>query len=619
MNASARREGSGVCPGRPASPVRSLAGSCRRRGLRRAFLTGIAFATPVLGAAAPPTAPAPPTLPVAEKPANTGLFSKSYKTSPTAAQPATQSATQSAGTAATPPAGSKATAAQPTASGQSKASDAPTGVMKPASVWNPLGSWSPSQSLATLFPPRAPSGQQSTTASRAAAGTVGVDASAKPADAQPWGRQVATPSAATTAASSAASSAAAKAVVITAPPAATAGRFDPDLGPAGYVVSDAAAPTPAAAPAPQDDGDFLASTPVSPAGSLAEPAAIAANGGSVSLVSWLSKSYADYVSSAGEGDPAADCPAVCVTDRCCPTWQIQTDAMFFWQGNIPSRSLYIDSATEATVLDANQLQNRAAIAPRYAIIYNRDDCRAIEVNYFQAWGFGATQQLGALDAPILNDAGDGAFTIDNMLGLSYDTIGYVRATSSAHIQSFEVNLRRRNDGGMIQWISGFRWLEWGQGLTLEDAIYQGGDPTPIGYDILSVATLNNLYGWQWGGDMTLWNAGRWIRINGVGKAGIYYNHQAMQNTYYDNGIDEPTTVAEAKDVASFVGETGINASVAINRWLSWRLGYSFFWLGGVAVPARQLSLTDIPNGTSSVNANGSVFLQAATTGLEARW
>jgi hypothetical protein len=546
--------------------------------------------------------------------------------SPTAAQSAAQSATQPA-TAAT---------AQPNGSAQPKASDtSPTGA-KPAGVWNPLGSWSPSQSLAAIFPARAPNGPGAATASPAAAGRTNADASAKPADTLPWGRQVASPSALPSASRSASASgsssaaAASQAVVITAPSAgATAGRFDPDLGPAGYVVSDASAPTPAGRSGPQDDTAFLASAPTFSAAPAAESAAATASGEPVSLVSWLSKSYADYVASSGEGDATADCPAVCVTDRCCPTWQIQTDALFLWQGNIPSRSLYIDTATQETVLDANQLQNRAAIAPRYAIIYNRDDCRAIEVNYFQVWGFNATAAVGTPTEPVLNAAGNGALSFDNLLGLSYDSIGYAQATSSAHIQSFEVNFRKRECDGVIQWISGFRWLEWGQGLSLQDTVYTytppgendnpPGGTSPDGTDVINVTTLNNLYGWQWGGDMTLWNAGRWMRINGVGKAGVYYNHQALQNTFCSVGGNPEQTFADSKDTVSFVGETGINASWALTNWLSWRAGYSCFWLGGMAVPARQLSVTDVPTETTSVNATGSVFLHGVTTGLEARW
>jgi hypothetical protein len=326
----------------------------------------------------------------------------------------------------------------------------------------------------------------------------------------------------------------------------------------------------------------------------------------VSLVSWLSSYY-----SGGHGGNADVCPDVCLTDNCCPTWEAQVDALFLWQGNIPSRPLYVDSLTNATVLDANQLYAPAAIAPRYSLTYHRDDCRAIEVNYFQVWGFNAQQVVG----PQTDPAGSGAFASNNLVGPDYNEVSGALATSSANIQSLEVNLRR-TDGGMIEWISGFRWLEWGQNLSFIDSITQGD--TLAGGDFGSIDTLNNLYGWQLGGDMMLWNAGRWLRVNGIAKAGVYYNHQAAQNTYYTDFFTE-ANAASSNDTVSFVGETGINASLALTNWLSWRAGYTCFWLGGVETPARQLGLTNIDTNTASVNTNGSVFLHGVNTGLEARW
>jgi hypothetical protein len=388
------------------------------------------------------------------------------------------------------------------------------------------------------------------------------------------------------------------------PSTTTVGRFDPELGPAGHVVTDADEQTlPAESMARvAPPRQFLTPEPEQ----QAEQSAVASDE-PVSLVSWLS-SYA----SGGHGHADA-CRDVCLTDNCCPTWEAQVDALFLWQGNIPSRPLYIDSVSLATVLDANQLYAPAAIAPRYALTYHRDDCRAIEVNYFQVWGFNAQQVVGPQTV-----AGDGAFARNNLVGPDYTQVSGALATSSANIQSLEVNLRR-TDGGMIEWISGFRWLEWGQNLSLLDSITTAD--TLTGGDFATINTLNNLYGWQLGGDMMLWNAGRWLRVNGIAKAGVYYNHQAAQNTYYTDFVD-PTadvSVASANDTVSFVGETGVNASLALTNWLSWRAGYTCFWLGGVAVPARQLGLYDATAGTTSVNTNGSVFLHGVNTGLEARW
>ena len=392
-------------------------------------------------------------------------------------------------------------------------------------------------------------------------------------------------------------------------PTTSVGRFDPEFGPAGYSVSDADEQTAQAPLAPQAEAMPRLSPPqqfmpLQPA-TEKEQSAVASDE-PVSLVSWLS-SYA----TGGHGGTDDVCPDVCLTDTCCPKWEAQVDALFLWQGNIPSRPLYVDSLTNATVLDANQLYSPAAIAPRYSLTYHRDDCRAIEVNYFQVWGFNAQQVVG----PQTDATGTGAFASNNLVGPDYNEVSGAMATSSANIQSLEVNLRR-TDGGMIEWISGFRWLEWGQNLSFVDSITQGD--TLVGGDFANINTLNNLYGWQLGGDMMLWNAGRWLRVNGIAKAGVYYNHQAAQNTYYTDFFTE-ANAASSNDTVSFVGETGINASLALTNWLSWRAGYTCFWLGGVATPARQLGLTNIDTNTTSVNTNGSVFLHGVNTGLEARW
>jgi hypothetical protein len=108
----------------------------------------------------------------------------------------------------------------------------------------------------------------------------------------------------------------------------------------------------------------------------------------------------------------------------------------------------------------------------------------------------------------------------------------------------------------------------------------------------------------------------------VAKAGVYYNHQAGQVTAYVTDRASPTSVGDADDTVAFVGETGVMASYAITNWLSLRLGYTFFWLGGVATPADQLANTTVDPGLTpdaKVSPYGSVFLQGVQTGVEARW
>jgi hypothetical protein len=435
-------------------------------------------------------------------------------------------------------------------------------------------------------------------------------------------------------------------------PAAQPGRFEPASDAKGYEVFDqtapaaasAAAPDTAPAAAPARSGfiwpTFGAAKDKPAAVAKDKPAAVAtgepardaapadtaaAAGGTgptwfsddaVSLAGWLFGHHGAAV--------VEDYPGVPVmVDPCdCPTWIGQIDALMLWMGNIPSRPLYLDSATGATAINANQLVPGISAAPRYAVIYNRDQCRSIEVNYFSIWGFDAQRQLIAVDdsSGLLN----GMLEMNDLAGLNFDQIGAARAVSSAHIQSLEINLRRV-EWEWVRWITGFRWVEWGQGLDLADAQFTDVDPAvpdPSAIDLLSVATLNNLYGWQWGADAMLWNNGGWLRVNGIAKAGVYYNHQALQRTSYDNFLDPPTAVAANRDTVSFFGEAGITGSWAITNWLSWRAGYTLFWLEGIATPVNQLSGTVVDPAqvpTAAISPFGGVFLHGVNTGLEARW
>ena len=140
-----------------------------------------------------------------------------------------------------------------------------------------------------------------------------------------------------------------------------------------------------------------------------------------------------------------------------------------------------------------------------------------------------------------------------------------------------------------------------------------------GTDIVNVATGNDLYGGQAGMDIGLWNGGGRFTVNGIGKAGIFLNN-AYQRTAVPSGGSLLPAYATAQQTA-FFGEVGVNSSLRLTNWLSWRAGYSLFWLSGVAVPASQLSLVNqpVPNEVATINTNGSVLLHGVTTGLEARW
>jgi hypothetical protein len=303
-----------------------------------------------------------------------------------------------------------------------------------------------------------------------------------------------------------------------------------------------------------------------------------------------------------------------------PRWQAQVDALMLWQGNIPSRVLYTDAVSGDPALDINQAQTEMAAGARYGLILNLDPVYAIEGNYFNVSSFAGsaatppgTYGQNNLAAPSLGPADGILFTSASVL-------------TSGTISSAELNWRRRTCSP-ITWLAGFRWVEWNQGMAVQDRFVFDPAVLPPGSSDLDVATGNNLYGGQVGMDLCLWNRPTSaVQVNALGKAGVFYNHASYQRTegaFMQDGLP-PTQLGPAAataDQTSFVGELGVNASLRITSWLSWRAGYTLFWLSGVATPAEQLSVTNVAvsPATATIDTNGSVLLHGVTTGLEARW
>ena len=296
-----------------------------------------------------------------------------------------------------------------------------------------------------------------------------------------------------------------------------------------------------------------------------------------------------------------------------PRWVTTIDLMMLWQNNISSRVLYnqanpgLTPAVGPSALNANDAQTAMALGPRVGAIFNLDNVYGIEGNYFQAGMFtGDATSLPV--APPWNTLQE-----NNLNGGSFLPVDSAQLFTTSFIQSAELNWRRRTCTP-ITWIGGFRWVEWNQQMNITE--YAGGQQ--IGF--FNTATGNNLYGGQGGVDIALWNDNNGpVKVNAVGKAGVFYNNAFQRSSFSDFGATTPASAIA--DQTAFFGEFGVNSSVRLTSWLSWRLGYSLFWLSGVAVPAAQLSTTDLNSqpGIATINTNGSALIQGVTTGLEARF
>jgi hypothetical protein len=306
------------------------------------------------------------------------------------------------------------------------------------------------------------------------------------------------------------------------------------------------------------------------------------------------------------------CPRPC-RDGCDPLWSVQVDALMLWRTNMESVPLFLNSAG-GVALDANQMQPPMAAGPRVSVLRKIEPCVAIEGSYFNVSPFAGQKVLPETGGP---------FSMTNFGDLIFDDVEQGRLNSSARIQSAELNWRQAV-GPVITCLAGFRWVQWNEQMA---ATYQfaNANPANLGSGSTTASTGNDLYGGQFGVDAMLWDRGGPWKVTGLAKAGVYYN-RAYQNSTAGfvplPGFGPPyelPSVSASKDQIAFVGEAGLNSTYWLKSWLAWRVGYSLFWLNGVAVAPQQFALASYGAGTTTINTNGSVFLHGLTTGLEARW
>lgn len=286
-----------------------------------------------------------------------------------------------------------------------------------------------------------------------------------------------------------------------------------------------------------------------------------------------------------------------------PRWTVQVDALLLWRGNIPSQPLFRLIGPDTVALDTNSLQTPATGGPRFGLFLHLDDCYAIEGNYFLVDGFNGEKTLPPGDYYFEDIAG----IVPSGQLIRSDV---ATATSGGKIQSAEMNWRRRAD--LVTWLAGFRWVQWNESLNITSR-----EGTNLN-DTIDVGVGNDLYGGQAGCDLRVYELGQWLRVNALGKAGIFYN-PAHQMTSVNSPENIQFAGSSQAEQTAFFGEFGVNATVQIRQWLGWRVGYSLFWLSGVATAAEQLSVVNAQARTSGINTNGSVLLQGVTTGIEARW
>lgn len=341
---------------------------------------------------------------------------------------------------------------------------------------------------------------------------------------------------------------------------------------------------------------------------------------------------AESFAMAGDGLVGLDACDPCHSGSRCGIWRWRAEALALWRSSPRSRPLFsFVEAGEVTgpALNADQLVSDPLAAPRLSL-FRDDGCGPIlEANYLWAGNFYSQRTL-----PFVQDgyATSPPGILGNVWGPTVDpaddtSLNAAQATLVANLQTAEVNIRERFLRGLAQFIVGFRWLQWNESLQMQDSYdFPAESGQVFGSDFYQTDCFNNLYGGQIGIDAVLYGAPSGFRVDGLVKAGAYYNDATQRSTYafVDTSPDDFTTSNRlgSPDGAAFVGEVGLTAVIPVHCNLDLRIGYFGLWIEGLAQPTNQLSkqtLTrfDPPSGT--LDKTGDALLQGLSLGLEGRW
>lgn len=292
-------------------------------------------------------------------------------------------------------------------------------------------------------------------------------------------------------------------------------------------------------------------------------------------------------------------------------WGLRADALLLWR-DAPQSVPLVALPGGGVALNARDLHSAMAAGPRLSLFWNsRDDeprvvgdeivdlAHGTELTYFDVGSFRAGRRLAPLPGGFVTAAGlDGAASV---------AVGDATAGLASRLRSFEWLGTVRNSSGMLPQ-GGFRWVEWEESFAMT-----------AGTETFTTRTINSLYGYQWGLANAALKISDTVRIEALGKTGVYANI-AKQSSAFSGTAGEAAIATDTTRVA-FVGEAGVTGAWQMTKWLAARIGYQAVWLGGIAGATNQLAGQSLvaPPLRGSTHTGGSVVFQGLSTGLEATW
>lgn len=296
-------------------------------------------------------------------------------------------------------------------------------------------------------------------------------------------------------------------------------------------------------------------------------------------------------------------------------WVGRFDSLILWRNAPTDRTIFLDQAGTTPVLNADQLESDVLAAPRLSLFHINQCGYGIEATYIYAGNFYSER------GPFANTTQNNIFNNPPVAGTPYTSS---QAKLLGRFQSFELNGRTPMGVGNVQFISGFRWLQWKEWTEVTGT--GGGAAAPF-TDTFTTECFNDLYGGQIGFDALLYQSPGGFRLESVIKAGAYYNAAVQGSTVTVSSPvnTESVRVSGTPAGGAFMGELGLTGVIPIHNRCDFRFGYTGFWLESLAQPINQFSGQTLDKNNpgsaviGSLSTTGRLVLQGLSLGLEGRW
>jgi hypothetical protein len=183
------------------------------------------------------------------------------------------------------------------------------------------------------------------------------------------------------------------------------------------------------------------------------------------------------------------------------------------------------------------------------------------------------------------------------------------AVYESDFHSPEVNLWLGETPWRFRPMLGVRWIAQSEDFQVFDT----ANPANGGFAEMT----NDLVGGQIGLQTILWQRAQWVRVQAIGKAGLYHNRMDLRAALNDGGA----TIASFDQTSSATScclDLGVTAIWQLTPHLNFHVGYTGLWLTEVGMVGDQNDNFDVLTGTGTLDL-GTISYQGGHLGFTLTW